>query len=88
MIRHNLKLICHIENSLQEYGLNYIWILNVENEEWLLAKMKETLHYQFVQRWVSQCNNSSKGIFYNIFTNNYFVYGKYLDLDIYLHLIL
>ena len=61
----------------------YVWIhQNIENEEWLLAKVKEILYDQFVQSWLFHCNNCSKGTFYNLFTNNKFEFRKYLDLDI------
>ena len=77
------KWINCIQNILQNCGLNFIWLSQrVENKKWLLSVVKQTLKDQFQQNWIANCNASSKGLFYNLFTNYHFSFRKYLDLDL------
>ena len=77
----HFKWLKCIQNILQNCGLNFIWLSQtIVHEELLL--WKQILCDQFKQKWSSDCNESSKGIFYNLFTNCIFAHRKYLNVDI------
>jgi hypothetical protein len=71
------KWIECIQGILQNCGLNFVWLSqNVENIELLLSFLKQIFNDQFQQKWVSDCNESSKGIFYHLFTKCIFTSRK------------
>ena len=77
----NFKWIRCIQNILQECGFNYIWLSQkVDNEKWLISAIKQNLNDQFQQKWSSDCNASSKGMIYNLFTSNIFKARNYLEI--------
>ena len=83
---YNFKWVECIQNILHECGLSYVWLThNVDNEKWILNVVKQTLIDQFQQNWVSDCNASSKGLIYNLFTNNIFVSRNYINSGAYMN---
>jgi hypothetical protein len=79
------KWIECVQSILQNCCLNFVWLSqNVENIELLLSFLKQILNDQFQQKWVSDCNESSKGIFYNLLTKCIFTFRKYLCTDIFM----
>ena len=77
----NFKWIRCIQNILQECGFNYIWLSQkVDNEKWLISAIKQNLNDQFQQKWSSDCNASSKGMIYNLFTSNIFTAKNYPEI--------
>lgn len=57
---YDFKCVECIQNILQECGLSYIWLTrNVEN-------VKQSFIDQVQQKWVSDCNASSKRLVYNV----------------------
>ena len=79
----HFKWLKCIQTILQNRVLNFIWLSQtIVHEELLLCNIKQILCDQFQQKWSSDCNESSKGIFYNLFTNCIFAHRKYLNVDI------
>ena len=61
-----------IQKTLQDVGLNYIWISNnIENINWLCREVKSRLEMQFVQKWNSDVQTSPKCVNYRIFKTNF-----------------
>ena len=65
--------MCCIEKILNTCGLSYIWQNHVSNMnvKWLKCVIKQNLQDQFLQKWYSDMNNSSKGQVYRIFKQNF-----------------
>ena len=69
-----------IKAILDDCGLSYVWISQeMRNKMWLKNYVKQNLKDQFLQRWKSDVENSSKSLCYRIYKTN-FGYEKYLDL--------
>ena len=69
---YSCKWISCIQKTLQDVGLNYIWISNnIENINWLCREVKSRLEMQFVQKWNSDVQASPKCINYRIFKTNF-----------------
>lgn len=62
-----IDCIRHVFNSC---GLSNVWhsqFLNIVNQKWVSAAVKQRLQDQFIQKWHADINNSSKGVTYKIF---------------------
>ena len=69
---YSCKWILHIEKILQDVGLNYIWLSNnVHNSDWLCNEVKKRLQCQYLQKWNTEIQTSSKSINYRIFKTNF-----------------
>ena len=69
---YSCKWILHIEKILQDVGLNYIWLNNnVHNSDWLCNVVKKRLKCQYLQKWNTEIQTSSKSINYRIFKTNF-----------------
>ena len=67
-----------VKNALDNSGLNNIWFSQGNfNSKWLSDNLKRNLKDQFIQKWRSNMENSSKGICYRLFKEN-FEFEKYL----------
>ena len=63
-----ISTLIAIQKTLQDVGLNYIWISNTaENINWLGREVKSRLQMQFVQKWNSDVQASPKCTNYRIF---------------------
>ena len=63
-------------------GLSHIWNEQFYyhlNQDWVTAVVKQRLQDQFIQKWYSDINSSSKGILYKTFKTN-FEYENYLSI--------
>ena len=57
---------------LESTGLNNIWLdQSVMNSKWLANKVKLTFNDFYIQVWHNEISNSSKGITYRIFKENF-----------------
>ena len=76
----NSKWILFVKSILDNVGLSYVW-----NNQIVLSKMdtklciKQILHDQFIQKWYSDTENSSRGEFYMLFKRD-FGFEKYLKV--------
>ena len=69
---YSCKWISCIQKTLQDVGLNYIWISNnKENINWLCREAKSRLEMQCVQKWNSDVQASPKCVNYRIFKTNF-----------------
>ena len=69
---YSCKWIVHMEKILQDVGLNYIWLNNnVHNSDWLCNEVKKRLQCQYLQKWNTEIQTSSKSINYRIFKTNF-----------------
>jgi hypothetical protein len=69
-----------VKNVLDNSGLNNIWLSQGNfNSKWLNENLKRNLKDQFIQKWRSDMENSSKGICYILFKEN-FEFETYLDI--------
>ena len=66
---------------LEECGMSYIWYnqfsIDAKTIKQVISNVKRVLHDQFVQRWRSIVNDTSKCILYRSYKEN-FVFEKYL----------
>lgn len=77
------KWINSAESIFNECGMNNIWLYqNFCNRTWLTKCVKQKLLDQFLQKWFSYSNSSSKGISYNLFTNFNFQLQNYLSSEL------
>jgi hypothetical protein len=69
-----------VKNVLDNGGLNNIWLSQGNfNFKWLSENLKRNLKDQFIQKWRSDMENSSKDICYRLFKEN-FEFETYLDI--------
>lgn len=77
------KWISSVESIFQECGMYNIWLShNSNNKTWLVKSIKQKLCDQFLQKWHSDCCNSSRGISYSLFTNFDFKLQDYLSSEL------
>ena len=68
---NNKWLVC-IKNILDSCGLSFVWHQqNPVSVKWLENIVKQNLKDQFVQKWNSELDSSSKGAIYRIFKCNF-----------------
>jgi hypothetical protein len=61
-----------VKNVLDNSGLNNIWLSQGNfNSKWLNENLKRNLKDRFIQNWRSDMENSSKGIYYRLFKENF-----------------
>ena len=73
------KWILKIENIIQEFGLNYVWLNNdVRNIDTFCKIVITRLQCQFVQNWNEDVFNSSKCLNYRLFKTT-FSLEKYIN---------
>ena len=61
-----------VKNVLDNSGLNNIWLSQGNfNSKWLNENLKRNLKDRFIQKWRSDMENSSKGICYRLFKENF-----------------
>jgi hypothetical protein len=79
--QQNFKWIKCVESIFNEVGLGYIF----QNQVGYFDKnmVKQILWYQFIQKWHSDINNSSRGQFYSGFKNDFFLENYLLRLSEY-----
>ena len=69
---YSYKWIVPIEKILQDVGLNYIWLNNnIHNSDWLCNEIKKRLQCQYLHKWNTEIQTSSKSINYRIFKTNF-----------------
>ena len=74
----NSKWLECIKSILNETGLAYVWeSQSVLNKTDIKYYIKQNLKDQFIQKWFSDIDNSSRGQFYSLFKNS-FGMEKYL----------
>ena len=60
--------LMNVKNILDNVGLSYVWnSQQCVNSKWIVASVKTTLYDQFLQKWNSDINMSSKGTNYKSF---------------------
>ena len=64
---------------------NILYSVDSMNSNWIIYIVKQRLTDQFIQDWVSRCNESSKGINYRLFTNNILKCQEYILSNISIH---
>ena len=75
---YSCKWITCIENILQSIGLNYVWVNNhVNYVDWLCNEVKKRLQSQFLQKWYSDIDSSTKCVNYRNFKTE-FITEKYI----------
>lgn len=67
----NFGWFMKVKSILDECGMSNILHCQNFNKKWLVKSVKLKLCDQFQQKWSSDCNNSSKGISYRLFTNDF-----------------
>ena len=71
---------CILDDVLDDVGLSYIWNNQFcNNTKWIVAKVKNTLRDQYIQKWHANIDSSSKGVIYKTF-KTIFCLKKYLLL--------
>ena len=61
-----------IKVILDDCGLSYVWISQeMRNKMWLENYVKQNLKDQFLQRWKSDVENSSKSLCYRIYKTDF-----------------
>jgi len=69
----------YIKRILDNCGLSNVWeFQGLFDKNWVSSKVKSILHDQFLQKWNSEIENSSKCICYKIFKDT-FEFEEYLD---------
>ena len=78
---YETKWMGNLKSILDSSGFSYIWVQNelMNDNTWLKNNIKQRLTDQFRQTWESNCNNSSKGITYNLFTLGNFECQNYIN---------
>ena len=77
---HESKWLKNLKSILDNCRYSNIWNQNqLFNRTWLIKSLKQKLLDQFQQNWNSTCNDSSKGVTYNLFTNLHFGCQLYVD---------
>ena len=62
--KHNYEWLKYIKSSLEDLGLNYLWLSqSVPNINWLKSVIKQRISDQFVQNWHTLISDSSKYFF-------------------------
>lgn len=75
----NFNWITRVKTILEECGMSYIWSSQTFcSKPWLVKSVKQILCDQFLQKWISDCNTSSKGLSYNLFMLSNFEFPYYL----------
>ena len=76
-----MNKISKLSNELNEVGLGYIF----QNQVGYFDKnmVKQILWYQFIQKWHSDINNSSRGQLYSGFKNDFCLENYLLRLSEY-----
>ena len=77
----NSPWLTQICNILNECGFSYIWLSHnfaLFDKKWLFHSIKDILFDQFKQKWTSEIENSSRGISYRLFKQE-FGFESYLD---------
>lgn len=72
--------IVGVKNILDMCGFSNIWYeQNIVNVKWISTIVKQRLQDQYIQKWSSDINDSSKGQIYKIFKKN-FNYENYINI--------
>ena len=83
---YQAKWFLNLKKILDDCGMSNI-LHNVDsmNSTWIIYNVKQRLKDQFIQEWVSRCNESSKGITYRLFTNDILKCQEYVLSNIPIH---
>jgi hypothetical protein len=75
-----IKWINHIKGILNSCGLSYVFKNPQDyDRQWLVNQVETILQDQFTQKWRSEIENSTKGVYYNIIKQS-LTFEKYLLL--------
>lgn len=76
------KWFDNVKNLIMSNGYSNVWISQYEfNRNWFRLAFKQKLTDQFLQNWNALLNNSSSGINYRIFKNNFGLNNYFLSLN-------
>ena len=76
------KWISNVKSILDEVGLSFIWRDQIPMDRKILKSLiSRQLKDQFIQRWFSEMNNSSRGAFYSEFKTEFRLESYLLKLN-------
>jgi hypothetical protein len=74
----HFKWISYVKSIFDDTGLSFIWNDQIPMERNVLKNLiSSKLNNQFIQKWFSQMNNSSRGLFYSEYKRGFSI-EKYL----------